>query len=64
MYDTSWSPVTRSETGLVILGKFWSRFDLQQRNVETESFWVTTMQGCLISELTVYCYFLKYNVKA
>jgi hypothetical protein len=25
-----WSPV-RSETGFVILGKFWSRFDLQER---------------------------------
>ena len=28
--ENYWSPV-RSETGFVILGKFWSRFDLRQR---------------------------------
>ena len=39
----------RSETGFVILGKFWSRFDLQQRRNRK---FLGDDQGCL-SEQTV-----------
>jgi hypothetical protein len=42
-------PGVRSETGCVILGKFWSRFDLQQRRNRK---FLGDDQGCL-SEPTV-----------
>jgi hypothetical protein len=43
-----WSPVI-SETGFVILGKFWSRFDLRQRRNQK---FLGDDQGCF-SEQTV-----------